>query len=224
MCKKDLEVSVFYKEQLLPAFLYNHIMPLSKVTLLSQISNLMAFAKNFQTTKPVMKENMKSKLAALLEEHLAQSDDDQEIHLLKFVLEQLELMMQNKHCRRYSTDLLMLAYIIHSTCARAYERLLDEQVLMLPSVKTFKKITMNLNKRTGINDLKYLKLRYSQLKSFDHNVLLMIDEIYLSKRVEATRGQIYGLTESCEVATTASCFMIKSFSSGYKDMAGIYTL
>ena len=132
-------------------------------------------------------------------------------------------MLQNKHCRRYSTDLLMLSYIIYSTSSRAYERLLlDEKVLVLPSIKTLKKITMNLNQRTGINDFKYLRLRYSQLNSFDRNVILMIDEIYLSKRVEASGGQIFGLTENCEVAATALCFMIKSLSSGYKDMVGIY--
>ena len=31
----------------------------------------------------------------------------------------------------------------------------------------------------------------------------MIDEIYVSKRIEAAGGQIFGLTEDCEVASTA---------------------
>ena len=59
---------------------------------------------------------------------------------------------------------------------------------------------------------------FGQLNAFDRNILLMIDEIYLSKRVEATRGEIFGLTEDCEVASTALCFKIKSFSSDYRDM------
>ena len=50
----------------------------------------------------------------------------------------------------------------------------------------------------------------------------MIDEICLSKLVDASGGQIFGLTENCEVAATALCFMIKSLSSGYKEMVGIY--
>ena len=83
---------------------------------------------------------------------------------------------------------------------------------------------MNLDQRTGISDFKYLKLRYSQLNSFDRNVLLMIDEIYLSKRVEASGGQIFGLTDSFYVATTALCFMIKSFSSGYNDIVGMHPI
>ena len=35
----------------------------------------------------------------------------------------------------------------------------------------------------------------------------MIDEIYFSKRIEATRGHILGLTDNCEIASTALCFM-----------------
>ena len=118
----------------------------------------------------------------------------------------------------------MMSYIIFATSPRAYERLLDEHVVILPSIKTLRKITMNLDKRTGLDDQKYLQLRYSQLNAFDRNVILMIDEIYLSKRVEATGGQIFGLTENCQVAVTALCFMIKSLSSNYKDMVGIYSV
>ena len=47
---------------------------------------------------------------------------------------------------------------------------------------------------------------------------------YLSKRVENTRGEIFGLTSDCEVATTALCFMITSLSSDYKDMVGIFPI
>ena len=220
--KKNFEVTVFRGQQIVPASSYTHILSSNKISLLSQISNIVAFAKSFQCTKSMLHESLKSKLVALVDDLLKKSENDREIRFLKFLSEQLKLMLQNKHCRRYSTDLLMLSYIIYSTSSRAYERLLDEKVLVLPSIKTLKKITMNLNQRTGINDFKYLSLRYSQLNAFDRNVILMIDEIYLSKRVEASGGQIFGLTENCEVAATALCFMIKSFSSGYKDMVGIY--
>ena len=36
--------------------------------------------------------------------------------------------------------------------------------------------------------------------------------------------RLFGLTESCVVAATALCFMIKSLSSGYQDMVGIYPI
>ena len=51
-------------------------------------------------------------------------------------------------------------------------------------------------------------MRYSQLNVFDRNIIVMIDEIYLSKRIEATGGHILGLTDNCKIASTALCFMV----------------
>ena len=52
----------------------------------------------------------------------------------------------------------------------------------------------------------------------------MIDEIYLAKRVEASRGQLFGLTDNRQVATTSLCFMIKSLLSSYQDMIDIHSV
>ena len=41
----------------------------------------------------------------------------------------------------------------------------------------------------------------------------MIDEIYLSKRIEPTGGHILSLTDNCKIASTALCFMVM-FSDG----------
>jgi len=53
-------------------------------------------------------------------------------YLLKFVVEQVDLLFKSKTQRRYSMNLMMLAYIIHATSPRPYERLLEERVLILP--------------------------------------------------------------------------------------------
>ena len=52
----------------------------------------------------------------------------------------------------------------------------------------------------------------------------MIDESYLSKRVEASGGQVFGLTADCNVAATALYFMIKSLSSEYKDTVAMHSI
>ena len=67
---------------------------------------------------------------------------------------------------------------------------------------------MNLDKRIELNDERYLQMRYSQLNVFDRNIIVMIDEIYISKRIEAAGGHILGLTDNCEIASTALCFMV----------------
>ena len=140
-------------------------------------------------------------------------DNDHELRLLKFVLEEVELVLHSKHIRRYSVELLLMSYILHATSPRAYKRLLEKERLVPPSVKTLWKITMRLDRKSGLDNTQYLRMRYSQLNAFDRNVILMIDKIYASKRIEAATGYIFGLTEDCEVASTALCFMIKSLSS-----------
>ena len=80
----------------------------------------------------------------------------------------------------------MMAYIVHAASPRAYERLIEEQVIMLPSTKTLENITLNLNSKTGLDDEQYLRLRFSQLNAFDRNVIIMIGEIYLSKHIVAS--------------------------------------
>ena len=83
---------------------------------------------------------------------------------------------------------------------------------------------MNLDQRTGLDDSDYLNIRFSKLNCFDKNVLLMIHEIYFSKRVESNGGQVFGLTESCAVAATALCFIIKSLSTGHQNIVGVYPI
>ena len=218
----NLEIEIYQNQAFLPSSAYKHILPTKKVTLLSQLANLIAFAKNKIQNKAILEDQFQSNISNLNLDFLLVTQNQQQVSFLKFLLEQINLLFTGKHHRRYSAELLMMAYIIFSTSPRAYERLLEEQAVILPSTKTLKKITMNLNSNKGLDDKQYLQLRFSQLNAFDRNVLVMIDEIYLSKRVEASGGQVIGLTNDCQIATTALCFIVKSLSSGYKDMVGIY--
>ena len=67
-------------------------------------------------------------------------------------------------------------------------------------------------------------MHFSKLNAFDRNIVIMINKIYLSKHIESSGNQLYSLTASCEVATTALCFMVKALSSGYRDMVGIFSV
>ena len=83
---------------------------------------------------------------------------------------------------------------------------------------------MNLDSKTGIDDKQYLTLRFSQLNAFNRNIIMMIDEFYLAKQVEASGGQLFGLANYYQVATAGLCFMIKSLSSLYEDTIGIHSV
>ena len=185
----------------------------------------MAFLKNLKTSTSSTS-FLLAKITQLIEEFsdLVKNADESRHRLCNFILEQLNLITQNKRQRRYSADLLLISYIINATSSKAYERLREEQVLILPSAKTLKKFTMNLDRKIGLDDAEYLKMRFSKLNAFDRNVLLIIDEVYLLKRVEASGGQVFGVTDGCDVAATALCFMVKSLSSGYKEMIVMYPI
>ena len=74
-------------------------------SLLLQISNIMAFAKSFLCNKPILQETLSSKLVALVGDFLEKSENDRKICFLKFLSEQLELMLQSKHCRNKKTNI-----------------------------------------------------------------------------------------------------------------------
>jgi hypothetical protein len=98
-----------------------------------------------------------------------------------------------------------MSYRIHAASSAAYNVLLGEDVLCLPSKSTLKRVTKRLDTHTCLSNLAYLKLRILKLNQFERNVVLMIDEIYIAKRVEYSGGEVQGLTADGSVASTLLC-------------------
>jgi hypothetical protein len=88
-------------------------------------------------------------------------------------------------------------------------------VLCLPSFVTLAKITRRADSESGLNNVAYLKLRVEQLDQMENTILLMIDEIYVARRVEYSGGQMYGMLPNGDTATTSLCFMVKSLAGSY---------
>lgn len=82
----------------------------------------------------------------------------------------------------------------------------------------------SLDCTSGLDNTGYLKLRVSKLAEQERTVVLIIDEIYVAKRVEYSGGDVQGLTADGTVASTLLCFMIKSLSSKYKDLVAIFPM
>ena len=76
-----------------------------------------------------------------------ESVNEQQISILKFFVEQIDLAFSKKYSRKYSSDLLMIAYIIFATSPIAYERLVEEKILIFPSIKTLKAIYQDARSR-----------------------------------------------------------------------------
>ena len=74
------------------------------------------------------------------------------------------------------------------------------------------------------DNLPYLKLHVSKLNKFKWSVLLIIDEIYIARRVEYSSGEVLGLTADGNVTSMLLCFMVKSVAGRYKDIVAIYPM
>jgi len=152
------------------------------------------------------------------------SDDSDEHRRISFIIEQLKLLSLSKFSRVYSPMLLIMSYMIYAFSPAAYAALQEQNILCLPSTTTLKKVTRRLNSGTGLDNCSYLKMRISKLNQYERTVLLIIDEIYIAKRVEYTSGEMQGLTPDGSVASTLLCFMVKSLASKYKDLVAMYPI
>lgn len=220
---EDLRLTICQNDIILPVKKVSHIISESRtVDRVSQILNLMAFLKSQSADDNP--DDYRDKSFECLREYIKQieSSEHDKVPALKFLLEQLELISVSKFRRRYSPETHVLAYILYSTSPACYHILRKSNVLCLPSVNTLKEITRKVDPEKGIETSHYLNLRKKRLTHFEIYVSLVIDEIYVGQRTEMSSGKVYGMTDSGEVAQTALCFMVKSMSSGYRDVVSIY--
>ena len=60
------------------------------------------------------------------------------------------------------------------------------------------------------------------LSDLEKNVILMIDEVYTSSRIEYDNGKFVGYTEDGKVAKTILAFMVKSVCGHYEDVVSLF--
>ena len=74
-----MEVTVYNNKQIVLSSSYNHII------MVSQVSNLLAFAKNLDLKKPAAEEQFKTNTFKLVNSFLLESENEQQICILKFL-------------------------------------------------------------------------------------------------------------------------------------------
>src|SRR6218665_4071868 len=224
--KADLSVVVAIEEKIIPASQLKDLVS-GSLTRMSQIINLMARVKTFCSEIPTRSLELLVHMAVeCLKAALANIDDSQspKHRKLSFIVEQLQLIVKHKLSRKYSPQLIVMCFIVYAASKAAYTVLRDENILEIPSISTLRKVTRRVNISEGLDNSSYLKLRVSKLNAFERVVILMIDEIYISKRVEYSGGEVKGLTPEGTVASTLLCFMVKSVVSKFKYLVGIYPM
>jgi len=123
----------------------------NRLTQMSQLVNLMARLKSWHTD-PSSASLSLHVLVAVNELQKAldcvQDSDSEQHRKLRFITEQLHLLMKQKYGRHYSPELTIFAFMIHAAGPAAYRVLQEENVLCLPSTNTLKKVTRRLSSVT----------------------------------------------------------------------------
>lgn len=167
-------------------------------------------------------ESLRTSLNLLADDTCLLSSKTQVYQKVKYATEQLELCMKPPNCRHYSPSLMVWSYLLFSQSSSTYKQLRNEASLSLPSPVTLRKITRRMNDTHGLDNTAYLRLRISSLNWFEKHVVLIMDEIYVAKRIEYSSGEIVGLTSDGKPASTLLCFMVKSLAGKYQDLVAIF--
>ena len=214
----DLTITLIVDDQFLPKSNYSDIAS-DSVSTFTQILNLMSRVKFLlDSTEGTINFDYAGEIVRLLERWRSDTESDKLNASLMFLIEQISLLNKSKFARSYTPDLLVMAYQIFAASYAAYDFLYQQQLLCLPSICTLRKITRKLSTDSRLQIENYLRLRVGKLDAFDCNVLLMIDEVYLFKRIEYSGNKIYGITEDLDTATTILCFMVKFIKGKCRDV------
>ena len=78
-----MEVTVYNNERSVPSSSYNYIVPISEVTMVSQVSNLLALAKNLHLKKPAAEKQFKANILKLINSFFLESGNESTCTALK---------------------------------------------------------------------------------------------------------------------------------------------
>lgn len=223
----DLTIKVYIDQCQVSAKKYKHLINIdNKLTLLWNFINLISLVKSWCSEEKVVIEDQKpinstAPAVDMLLSYYRNIDNTSIQRHILFIIEQLNLI--GKHpCRfRYSKTLLAAAFTVFNTSSSAYNKLLDLDILSLPSPRTLRKLHQIVSCSTGVCKDSYLQFRTSGLNEMQRNMILMIDEIYVAQRLEYSNGVIVGLNGE-SIATTVLCFMVKSLCSDFCEVVGLF--
>ncbi len=178
--KTDLELCLFSKDISVPVSKVLYITDNGRIKRYSDVFNILAFLNSYSEVPPKPEDVINScisKLNGLLEN----VDDEEENQLKKvsFILEQLKLVNQSPHKRRYSTNFLWMAITWQKTSPVLYKLMSQEAFLTLPSTSYLKQLSGAFSLQSGVSPstMAYLKERVSNLTAEEKVVALAIDEV-----------------------------------------------
>ena len=146
-----------------------------------------------------------------------QEESNKHFNSLKFINEQLNLMIQNKF--DYSTEMMVFSSLLYNCSSKGYKLLRNSKKMNLPSYSTSSTYVNPLIEQHDNNFLMYIKNKFKLQELQDATVSLIVDEIHLKPYINYKGGNIVGLSDNYnESATSAFDFMLSNVFSQYKDV------
>ena len=153
---EDLQISIHHLGQKMAKSKYKHILDSNRLTNVSQLSNLLTFV--ISLTLDVQEKDTLAEASTCLKRYLDDAEDENDSARIRMIIKQLKLTRKQKHGRRYSADLKISAFIVYSTSAAAYQSLRNQNMWILPSITTLKRILRKLDSKSRLNNEQYLQL------------------------------------------------------------------
>ncbi|KAJ3644415.1 hypothetical protein Zmor_022148 [Zophobas morio] len=224
--RNDLGVKVFVKGNEIS---YNDLRWLFtgtlKLTKWSQFENLLLRYKNVPHREDTVPEHYINKAYIFLEKAHALLNDDHEYKYKKYldsILQQLKMLCQKKS--KYSSSVLLFAFMIYSQSVPAYNILRD--YFFLPHKRYLQQLSSGFNVSTNdsTSTTHYIEHLASHLTEREKYVALLIDEIYVHSHISFKNNNIVGMAENhpTQAAKTVVTFMITAVFGNFKEVVRLY--
>ena len=189
---KKLKLSAVTSSIPLQEDIFIHFLTNGKVVNLTDSSNILAICKNVacKTINVWQKSYLIDIAISSLKQHMHQFYFDQDefncASLLQFICEQLQLLQVPKHGHRYSTDMIILAFLWQLTSSALYKKF--REVLILPSITRLCQYSAGMSVDTCHLHKSYLSMQRNDLLDHYFTVVRIIDEVYIAQTVEYSNG------------------------------------
>lgn len=221
----NLKIQVFLKDNELSHSDLQWILAVDmKLNRWSQLTNILSYYKNISDVKleqPDISSLLKKSLTILEEANKIAEDKEfvysKQLHIIS---DQVKQLVNN--VRKYSSSTIIFAFMINCQSPSCYNLIRD--FLFLPTRRYLQSISSSLSvsPATDTNDNNYLKNIAKSINNTEKVVALLIDEIYLTARLDYKSQSIVGCANNNKnVAKTALTFMISSAFGNVKEVAKI---
>ncbi|XP_045482104.1 uncharacterized protein LOC123686148 [Harmonia axyridis] len=200
-----------------------------KLSRWSQLENILArYKENFRSDTDIFFESfnyLMEKSLKYLDLALTVSCEKNLPHSknLEILIDQLKQITLKKN--RYSSSTIIMAFLIHTTSHSTYELL--RGFFMLPNKRYLQRISsgLNVSPNNDIHNNNYISNIFSNLTPREKVVVLLIDEIYITPRLDYRSKNLIGYAANRDsLAKTVLAFMISSAFGNFHEIVKLVSV